>query len=90
MRWCVVDGSSEADAHPATNALRPERFRLWQTGEPCEEAWLVVEPSPACAFREVHIVNAGSALVEIQGLREEEQGEEYELLLSPQQVGFRV
>ncbi|KAG0565379.1 hypothetical protein KC19_8G185600 [Ceratodon purpureus] len=87
VRWRVTDGSSEADVHAATNVLKPERYRVWQTGQPCEEAWLVVEPTPPTSFRAVEIVNAGSSLVEIHGLRDGAGGGgDYELLLSPQQV----
>lgn len=86
VRWRVTDGSSEAEVHPATNVLRPDRFRVWQTHHPCDEAWVVVEPRPATAFSRVEIVNAGSSLVEIYGWRDDAAGGEYELLLSPQQV----
>lgn len=86
VRWRVTDGSSEAEVHPATNVLNPDRFRLWQTQQPCEEAWLVLEPRPPTAFSRVAIVNAGSSLVEIHGLRDDNG--DYELLLSPQQVGL--
>lgn len=86
VRWRVADGSSEAEVHPATNVLRPDRFRVWQTGLPCEEAWLVLEPRPPSAFCAVEVVNAGSALVELFGLRDGGEGDDYELLLSPQQV----
>jgi hypothetical protein len=87
VRWRVANGSSEAEVHPATNVLRPDRFRVWQTGLPCEEAWLVLEPRPPSAFCAVEVVNAGSALVELFGLRDGGEGDDYELLLSPQQVG---
>lgn len=86
VRWSVTNGSSEAEVHPASNVLNPDHFRLWQTLRPCEEAWLELEPRPPAAFSRVEIVNAGSSLVEIQGLRDGDDSDNYELLLSPQQV----
>jgi DNA-repair protein XRCC1 len=87
VRWSVTNRSSEAEVHPASNVLNPDHFRLWQTLRPCEEAWLELEPRPPAAFSRVEIVNAGSSLVEIQGLRDGSNGDDnYELLLSPQQV----
>lgn len=88
VRWRVTDGSSEAEVHPATNVLHPDLFRFWQTHQPCEEAWLVVEPRSPTAFSRVEVVNAGSSLVEIHGWRQ--NGGDYELLLSPQQVGLGI
>lgn len=57
---------------------------------PTDDAWLILQPRPPTAFHKVEMVNAGSALVEIHGLWEDAEGEEiedYELLLSAQQVG---
>jgi hypothetical protein len=91
VEWVVKDGSSEDEVHPATNVLNPDRYRLWQTESPTDDAWLVLQPRPPTAFHKVEMVNAGSALVEIYGLREDAEGEEiedYELLLSAQQVGY--
>ena len=91
VRWRVTDGSCEAEVHPATNVLKRELFRVWQTRLPCDHAWLVLEPRPPAAFCAVEIVNAGSALVELYGLRDgAARDADYELLLSPQQVILSV
>lgn len=89
IKWVVTNGSSEDEVHPATNVLKQDLYRLWQTATPTDDAWLILEPRQPTAFNKVEIVNAGSALVEIHGLREETDGdsdEDYELLLSAQQV----
>lgn len=88
--WRVHSCSSEAEVHEASNALKDELYRVWQTAEPAEEAWLVLEAHPPAAFCEMQIVNAGSALVELFGLRDEEacpdEDDGYQMLLSTQQL----
>ena len=62
------------------------------------EAWIILEPHPPSAFSLIEIVNAGSALVEVYGIREPEQeinsggrprddnDMDFEMLLSAQQL----
>ena len=89
VQWIVVSASSEGDLHPAANVLERGVDMPWLTQTPTDDAWLVLEPRPPTAFTRVEIVNAGSALVEIHGLRDDADGDadgDYELLLSAQQV----
>ena len=45
--------------------------RTWQTADATGEAWLELQPSPPTAFNKLELVNAGSALVEVQGWKVE-------------------
>ncbi|MCO5610935.1 hypothetical protein L7F22_065181 [Adiantum nelumboides] len=86
--WRVRSCSSEAEVHAASNALKGELYRMWQTAQPAEEASLVLEACPPSAFAELEIVNAGSALVEVFGLPDDsiENDDGYIMLLSAQQL----
>jgi hypothetical protein len=89
VQWIVASASSESEVHPAVDVLGSDLDKPWLTQRPTDDAWLVLEPRPPTAFSRVEIVNAGSALVEIHGLRDEAEGDadgDYELLLSAQQV----
>ncbi|XP_059076914.1 uncharacterized protein LOC131069288 [Cryptomeria japonica] len=82
--WKVQSCSSESPVHKADNVVREELYRIWQTEEPSEEAWLVLETDPPKPIERVEIVNAGASLIELYGLPEDRSEEE--LLLSTQQV----
>eukprot|EP00250_Pteridium_aquilinum_P034648 c7879_g1_i1 orf=125-2368(-) len=88
--WRVHSCSSEAEVHEASNALKGELYRVWQTAQPADEAWLVLEARPPSAFSEMEIVNGGAALVEVFGMPDdslqEGDGDEYIMLLSAQQL----
>ncbi|KAH9304540.1 hypothetical protein KI387_008944 [Taxus chinensis] len=82
--WKVNSCSSESHVHKADNVLLQELYRIWQTEEPSEEAWLVLQTDHPKAFERLEIVNAGASLMELYGSPED--GCEEELLLSTQQV----
>ena len=112
--WRLHSCSSETDVHVALNVLKEELYKIWQTSDPTEEeeaaaaaaagggaegeAWIIVEPHPPSAFSHIEIVNAGSALVEVYGLREpggetnggdrphDDNEMDFEMLLSAQQL----
>eukprot|EP00249_Psilotum_nudum_P029316 c39934_g1_i1 orf=3-374(-) len=87
--WVVHSCSSESRVHVADNVLREELYLIWQTEKPTEEAWLILEASRPVAVKKIEIVNAGSSLVEVFGLREDREGEdenEYDMLLPAQQI----
>eukprot|EP01018_Ginkgo_biloba_P016959 Gb_38900 [translate_table: standard] len=88
--WRVHSCSSESPVHKAENVLLDELYRIWQTNEPSDEAWLILEANPPKAFDALEIVNGGTSLLEVYGLSEDTQEddsvENYELLLSTQQV----
>ncbi|KAI5074615.1 hypothetical protein GOP47_0010576 [Adiantum capillus-veneris] len=88
--WHVRSCSSEAEVHAASNALKSELYRMWQTAQPTEEACLVLEARPPSAFAGLEIVNAGSALVELYGLPDNHgdnnDDDGYVMLLSAQQL----
>lgn len=91
VEWIVEGGSSQSELHPLSNVLERDFDKPWLTQKPTDDAWLVLDPRPPTAFNRVEVVNAGSALLEIHGLREDAQGDadtDYELLLSAQQVIF--
>ncbi|KAJ7214683.1 hypothetical protein O6H91_Y473900 [Diphasiastrum complanatum] len=85
-QWKVRAASSEASAQSAHNILKQELYRIWQTREATDEAWLLLEPEFPVAFKSVEIVNAGTSLLEIYGLRAEGARDEFELLLPAQQL----
>ena len=88
VQWIVASASSESEVHSAVDVLGSDLDKPWLTQRPTDDAWLVLARPPT-VFSCVKIVNAGSALVEIHGLREEVGGDadgDYELLLSAQQV----
>lgn len=90
--WTVQSCSSESPVHKAENVVVEELYRIWQTNEPSEEAWLILHTDPPKAIERIEIVNAGTSLLELYGLPEdapddnENTLENYELLLSTQQV----
>lgn len=90
--WTVQSCSSESPVHKAENVTVGELYRIWQTNEPSEEAWLVLHTDTPKAIESLEIVNAGTSLLELYGLPEDApEGddnalENYELLLSTQQV----
>lgn len=90
--WTVQSCSSESPVHKAENVVVEELYRIWQTNEPSEEAWLILHTDPPKAIERLEIVNAGTSLLELYGLPEDApEGddntlENYELLLSTQQV----
>jgi hypothetical protein len=90
--WTVQSCSSEFPVHKAENVVVEELYRIWQTNEPSEEAWLILHTDPPKAIERLEIVNAGTSLLELYGLPEDApEGddntlENYELLLSTQQV----
>ncbi|KAG0611189.1 hypothetical protein M758_7G122400 [Ceratodon purpureus] len=90
VEWVVGSVSSESEVHSAVNVLGRDLDKPWLTERPTDDAWLVLEPRPPTAFNRVEVVNAGSAVLEIHGLREDVEGDDvdgdYELLLSAQQV----
>lgn len=84
-RWIL--GGRGAPSH---KCVKPRQVQAMADRIPTDDAWLILQPRPPTAFHKVEMVNAGSALVEIHGLWEDAEGEEiedYELLLSAQQVG---
>lgn len=89
VQWVVESVSSESELYPAVSVLDGDLGKPWLTQRPTNDAWVVLESRPPTAFDRVEVVNAGSALVEIHGLREEGEADAdggYELLLSAQQV----
>lgn len=89
LQWIVESASSQSELHPGSNVLERDSDKPWLTQKPTDDAWLVLAPQPPTAFNRVEIVNAGSGLLEIHGLREDAEGDgddDYELLLSAQQV----
>jgi len=89
VQWFVESTSSQSELHPGSNVLERAVDKPWLTQRPTDDAWLCLEPRPPTAFNRVEVVNAGSALLEIHGLREDVAGDaesDYELLLSAQQV----
>ncbi|KAH7302793.1 hypothetical protein KP509_23G087000 [Ceratopteris richardii] len=89
-KWEVCLCSSEAEVHDSSNVLKSELYRVWQTAQPTEEAWIILEAHPPSAFSELEIVNAGSALIEVFGLPDDcpPQNDDngYMMLLSSQQL----